>query len=188
MTSAERPPSDPGAYPERSDWFRSAIAAFSQYHRTLLALARRQIDKGEYRFAVILAQTSCEFLTEQVISHLLKVRGAEYLEEWIQERLRPCHVGIDAVRELFTILPLDGPVQFSPAFKKRYEDHVHRRNVAVHRGEQLSKGDAEESCAVAAELIALLEPQLGGKLILQPPVQRPKEKQTKKKPDKDRHR
>jgi hypothetical protein len=166
-----------------------ATVSLPPYHRTLLSAARHYLSRGggNYRFAVVLAQTACEFLTERVIGHLLEARQVKYLEEWIQGRLRPCHVGNQAVRELCKLLPLDGPIQFSGDFLDRYGEHVERRNGVVHRGEQPTKEDAERSCAVAEELFRVLEPKLGGKLLpTQPPA--PRQSAPKRKSKKARRR
>src|SRR2546425_9085970 len=85
-----------------STYFATVI--LPPYHRTLLGAARHYLSRGEYRFAVILAQTACEFLTERVIGHLLEARQVKYLEEWIQGRLRPYHDGIEALRQPCKIL------------------------------------------------------------------------------------
>jgi len=147
------------------------------YHHTLLSAARTYLAQSEYRFAVILAQTGCEFITERLISHWLELRNLQFLDEWIYARLRPCHVGNEAVWELCKILPLDGPVLFPSDFMGRYKEHVVRRNGVVHRGEQPSKEDAEKSCAVADELFRLLDPKLGGKLL---PTQAPSPRRPRK--------
>jgi hypothetical protein len=137
------------------------------YHQTLLAEARHRVTMGDHRFAVLLAQTACEFLTEQLVSHLLDIRGVKDLDDWISRRLPSFNMN-DAVVKLCEILS-KGQITFSADFRARYEKHAARRNGIAHRGQPVTKAEAEQSCDVAAELFRIVEPTLGGRLLLTEP-------------------
>jgi len=172
------------AYAERERHWAAAAAAslysrFPQtvflppYHQVLLAEARRRIQIADHQFAVLLVQTACEFLTEQLVSHLLERRGVKDLDNWIARSLRwSFNIGNHVVMELCEILS-NGEIKFPAGFRAHYEKHSRRRNDIAHAGHKVTKAEAEQSCDVAAELFKIVEPALGGRLLLtEPPAER----------------
>jgi hypothetical protein len=154
----------------RRGFVAAATASFSQnvplppYHQALLTAARAQLDAKNYQVAIILAQTACEVVTEQLVTHLLDARGVLFLDDWIHERLRPCNPSNNVVRDLITVL-LGKPIPYGGKFLERVQKHVNWRNRVVHRGEQPTEQDAKASCSVVEELFKYLEPLLQGKML-----------------------
>jgi hypothetical protein len=107
---------------------------------------------------VVIAQTACEVLTAQVIRHLLNIRRAGDLEEWVADRLPSFNLDNRAVRDLYATLSGDRIQERS--LWPRYTGHVRHRNRVVHLGEAATREQAEDACAAAAELLDYLEPIL----------------------------
>jgi len=101
---------------------------------------------------------ACEVLTAQVIRHLLNVRQAGDLEEWVADSLPSFSLDNRAVRDLYVTLSGDQIQERS--LWPRYTGHVRHRNRVAHRSEAATREQAEDSCAAAAELIEHLEPIL----------------------------
>ena len=127
-------------------------------HQELLSTARSLLERQEYRAAVVIAQTACEVLTAQVIRHLLNVRQAGDLEEWVADSLPSFSLDNRAVRDLY--VTLSGDQIRERSLWPRYTGHVRHRNRVAHRSEAATREQAEDSCAAAAELIEHLEPIL----------------------------
>src|SRR5207249_1489513 len=137
---------------------RQNVAPPPALHQELLGVARSLLDRHEYRAAVVIAQTACEVLTAQVIGHLLTIRQAGYLEDWIQRRRWTFSLTNKVVCDLYETLSGDS-IARSPLWE-RYKEHVERRNRVVHRGVSPAPAEGEDSYAVAVELIQRLEPML----------------------------
>lgn len=162
-------------------WMDAVTAQYSRfpqtvflppYHQALLSEARRRVQIGDHQFAVLLAQTACEFLVEQLVSHLLERRDVKDLDGWISSRLSSFNLNNDAVVDLCETLS-KGDISFPAEFRDRYAKHSARRNDIAHAGRKMTLAEAEQSCDVAAELFKIVEPVLGGRLLLtEPPAER----------------
>jgi hypothetical protein len=113
--------------------------------------ARDLFDVGDYDLAVVVAQTSCEVLTQAAITQLIgdPVEGeptsARVLRSWWQTRVQPCAMTADdRVRELWNALAGE-EIQQQAAWWKDYKDHTSRRHGIVHRGATVTREDAEHS-------------------------------------------
>jgi HEPN domain-containing protein len=130
------------------------------YHTALLDTAKAFLGRDEYQVAVMIAQTAVEVLVEQVITEQLKKRKtAAEVEEWILNRAMPFTLIGGSTQKLYIDLTND-PIQQAP-FWERYTRHTRRRNDVVHRGKPVEKPMAEESVAVASEVIRHLEQRRG---------------------------
>ena len=140
-----------------------AIAGSSFQARVILppyieifGAAKRLLDGGEFAAAVVVAQTSCEVLGENVLLRLMRKRGVELLSEWASRaRRRSASFDNDLVRRLYVTLSND-EIQKAP-FWARYAAHVELRNKIVHEGRAVTKSEAEESYQAAMDFIRHIE-------------------------------
>jgi hypothetical protein len=121
-------------------------------HRELLAVAAQLRDEQKFDYAVVAAQTACEVYAEFVINGLLKARNLGPLEEAILNSvagysLRGSRQGLD----IFRALTGCDPVPDDKQLWDRYGRHVARRHAVVHRGEEPTRQDADDSVRVAEE-------------------------------------
>jgi HEPN domain-containing protein len=129
------------------------------YHTALLDTARAFLQRDECQVAVVIAQTAVEVLVEQIVSEQLSKRSTTpQLQEWIKERGKPFGL-TNQSRALYVALTND-EIQKTP-FWERYRRHVTRRHDVVHRGDLVDRPMAEESVAVADEIIRHLEQKRG---------------------------
>jgi hypothetical protein len=129
-------------------------------HQELLVVARRLASQGEHRAAVVIAQTACEVLTEQVIRHLLELARAKALKDWALDVIGNRNFNLDneRVRKLYVALSDDRIMDRS--LWAPYQAHVRLRHRVAHRGELPSEGEAKASCDAAGALLEHLEPLL----------------------------
>jgi hypothetical protein len=120
------------------------------YHNELMQQAKLLLDEGKYPLAVVVAQTACEVLTEQMMS-LLSEQVDQRVREWIRDRLpRTVDLDDDRVCALYTALSGD-PITAQP-FWSDYKQHVKLRHRVVHRGVRVTEADARRSCDAAQRL------------------------------------
>ena len=126
-----------------------------RYHRDLMRQAKGLLDKGEHPLAVVVAQTACEVLTEQMMTALTE-RLDEPLRKWVRRQQgRNADLAEDRVRTLYTALSGD-QIESQP-FWPDYKKHVNLRHQVVHRGTGVDEVDARRSCDAAQQLLEHVE-------------------------------
>lgn len=116
------------------------------YHETLLDLAQKLHDEGEYALAVVTAQMACESTGEEVVSALLSAHVAP-LEPSISELVPSHHLGHDKVRALFDALT--GAKLANEQWWPDYKDHIKLRNDVMHRNVGVDQVASSRSLRVA---------------------------------------
>jgi hypothetical protein len=128
---------------------------FYPYHRELMEQAKSLLDEGRQHLAVVVAQTACEVLTEQLMTALTE-RLDEPLRKWARGRLPRTHdLDDDRVRGLYVALTADA-IQTAP-FWASFKQHVDRRHQVVHRGTKVSAAEGQESYDAVQQLLTHLE-------------------------------
>jgi hypothetical protein len=121
------------------------------YHNDLMQQAKVLLDEGKYPLAVVVAQTACEVLGEQMMT-LLTESVDERVRRWIRDRLpRTVDLDDERVRVLYTALSGD-PIESQP-FWSDYKEHVKLRHRVVHRGVRVTEADARRSYGAAQRLL-----------------------------------
>src|SRR5262249_14147920 len=121
------------------------------HHQQLLAAPQKQNDAAmaeKNQFAVILGQTACEVLTDQVLNQLIERIQPSDAGAWVRTRLgRTTDLADDRLREFYEAISGDriGGAPFWSDYKK----HVKRRHGVVHAGTPVSRDDAQHSCEAA---------------------------------------
>jgi transcriptional regulator with XRE-family HTH domain len=130
----------------------SVSLRISPLFEALLNSATHLLSIGQSGAAVLVAQSAIEVCTERIIAKSLERPGIAFLQDWIQSRV-PNHAPTsDATRKLYQLLTGDDQIAQAP-FWRRLTDHVTRRNLVAHRGQPIERKDAEDSVAVAGEVI-----------------------------------
>lgn len=121
-------------------------------HFEFYGLADELFRRGEYRFAVVAAQTACELYLEVAVTELLKARLQEPFTSLIPDLMHT-----------FSMLDQRGPkvwraltgqrIQAAPCWTN-YQRHVQRRNTVVHGGAEPTR---EEALASIGAMVALFE-------------------------------
>jgi hypothetical protein len=126
------------------------------YHRDLMHQAKGLLHEGKHPLAVVVAQTACEVLTEQMMTALTE-RLDEPLRKWVRGRRRPRNADLydKRVRTLYTALSGDH-IESQP-FWPDYKKHVELRHQVVHRGVHVDEADARRSCDAAQKLLEHVE-------------------------------
>jgi hypothetical protein len=121
------------------------------YPRTLLAIAHRLIDEGQFSIAVVVVHMACEVATEQRLSEAFARRGIKYLEDWCGNSMSGYSLANDRIRQLYTALTEDA-VQ-NASFWEDFKMSAKKRNNIIHRGQIVTKVDAEESYRAGGRLL-----------------------------------
>ncbi len=121
------------------------------YPRTLLTVAPRLIDEGQFSLAVVVVHVACEVATEQRLSEAFVRKGIQYLEGWVENSISGYSLANNRIRELYTALTEDA-VQ-NASFWQDFKKSAKRRNSIIHRGQIVTKADAEESYRAGDRLL-----------------------------------
>ena len=122
-------------------------------HFALLRTARDLLDRGDYQFTVVAAQTACEVYVEVALSELLR-RRPEFgpLGEVIPDLLTSYSLMDGRGRRVFAALT--GHRVSDADFWPNYRLHVERRNRVVHRGDPVTRDEAFGSLGAVESLFA----------------------------------
>ena len=121
-------------------------------YQNLFDAAGAAHDSGEYKEAVIIAQTALELFTEKVLGHLYKVRHIEYLKAEFEHLLINYNIGNAKVSGLYMALAEDKITQ--EPFWSNIVAHTELRNDLVHEGKDATADQAKASLDAIAALIA----------------------------------
>lgn len=120
-------------------------------YKNFLASAEAAHNAGQYKEAVILAQTALELFTEKVLGHLYTVRDIEYLKPQFEHLLINYNIGNSKVSGLYMALSED-KLTATP-FWSRLAAHVQLRNDLVHEGKDASLEQSRHSLDAVTSLI-----------------------------------
>ena len=123
----------------------------SEPYQSLLASAHSAYDEGDYKVAVILAQTAVEVFTEKTLGQLYHRRDIAYLKPEFENLLINYNLGNAKVSGLYMALADDNINQQS--FWKAFTDHVGLRNDLVHDGADATADQAAVSLKVVGQII-----------------------------------
>lgn len=129
----------------------SALESTHEPYQSLLLSADRAHHDGDYKVAVILAQTAVEVFTEKVLGQLYRRRGIAYLKPEFENLLINYNLGNSKVSGLYMALSQDAINQ--QPFWKNFTDHVQLRNDLVHDGADATSEQAAASLAVVRQII-----------------------------------
>lgn len=127
--------------------------------RERLDHARELLSRGEPTLAVVVAQTACEVLINDVLRTLVEFHARDELGPWVLRRVRSFTLIDDATRDLWYCVA--GTKIQNQDFWSEYCEHVGRRNRAVHRGETLTEEDAGASLGAADAVVDYVERATG---------------------------
>jgi hypothetical protein len=125
----------------------------------LIKTAKDLKDQGHPEAAIVTAQTACEVCTEIFLEAGFRDQDITYLKDPITKLLPNYNVANPRVRSIYETV-CDDQIGREP-FWARFKQHVERRNRIVHRGENASQQDAEDSIAVAEEVIVHIRSKAG---------------------------
>ena len=114
-------------------------------------IAERLYDEGNYLYTVVAAQTAFELYMEGVFDYVLHLRSTVKIGAAIGEMIRNYNLDDGRVRKLwegFTghSFTTDGKTW------QAYKAHLDRRHGLVHRGERVTKEEAEASLKAVNDL------------------------------------
>lgn len=126
--------------------------SLNEPYQSLLLSAESWHDQGQYKEAVILAQTGLELFTEKILGHLYQTRGIEYLRPVFESLLINYNLGNGKVSGLYIVLSGD-EIKQQP-FWQALTDHVELRNRLVHDGEDATEDQSRRSLDAVGEVVA----------------------------------
>ncbi len=134
---------------------RAAATLVLPYQYDVLAVARRFLDADMYDVAVIMAQTSVEIATDDMVATLLRHHNLPpAIEAWISERIeRSTTLRNETLYELYRALSGDELRRDQKAMWEAYVRRADLRNAIVHTGAHAAKSQAVEACDAALELV-----------------------------------
>jgi hypothetical protein len=121
-------------------------------YQALLNSAVAWHEQGQYKEAVIIAQTALELFTEKTLGHLYQVRHIEYLKPQFEHLLINYNIGNTKVSGLYMALSGDD-INQAP-FWSAVNDHVELRNRLVHDGQDATEPESKRSLKAVQALIA----------------------------------
>lgn len=124
-------------------------------YRNLLDAAEAAHEQGQYKEAVILAQTAVELFTEKILRRLYVNRHIEYLIDPFEHLLINYNVGNTKVSRLY--VALSGDEIHQQPFWAKFVAHTELRNELVHEGKDASVTQSRESLDAVAALVAHMD-------------------------------
>jgi len=121
-------------------------------YQNLFDAASAAQTSGEYKEAVIIAQTALELFTEKALGHLYKARHIEYLKSEFEHLLINYNIGNAKVSGLYMALAEDKITQ--ETFWSAVVAHTELRNDLVHEGKDATAAQSQASLDAIAALIA----------------------------------
>jgi hypothetical protein len=128
-------------------------------YQNLLSAATSAHDQGQYKEAVILAQTALEIFTEKTLSHLYRARQIEYLKPTFEHLLINYNLGNAKVSGLYMALSNDQITQ--APFWSDLSAHIELRNDLVHEGHDATGEQSRRSLDTITALIAHVDSVTG---------------------------
>jgi|SRR5215211_1450641 len=125
---------------------------WSGRYQVLLDTAKELRDQGHHEAAIVTAQTACEVCTEMVLTRALHERiGDDAVVDLVTSSLGSYSPTNDRVKRWYEVL--FGPrIQDEPLWQP-LKKHVDRRHDIVHRGEEATLQQANESIAAVDKAI-----------------------------------
>lgn len=122
------------------------------YFQQVLDSAVGMRNQGEYAVAIILAQTACEIVTEQLLDELLQLAGVT--DPVHVEALGPrnTNLALEPVRKIYSALSNDHIQRQQPLWAN-FQAHWKRRNEIVHAGATATVLEADESLNAVVDVI-----------------------------------
>lgn len=114
-------------------------------------IAERLYDEGNYLYTVVAAQTAFEMYMEGVFEYVLKLRSTAEIGETIGEMIRGYNLMDSRIRKLWKGFTGHSLTEDRSTWDA-YKAHLHRRHGLVHRGERVSKEEAEASLKAVNDL------------------------------------
>jgi hypothetical protein len=121
-------------------------------YQNLLDAAIAAHEAGQYKEAVIIAQTALELFTEKILGHLYQARHIEYLKPEFEHLLINYNIANGKVSGLYMALSEDKITQ--APFWSALTAHIELRNDLVHEGKDATEAQSHQSLEAAAALIA----------------------------------
>lgn len=120
-------------------------------YQNLLDAAEAAHEQGQYKEAVILAQTSVELFTEKILHQLYVTRHIEYLIDPFEHLLINYNIGNSKVSRLYVALSQDEITQ--APFWANFVKHTELRNELVHDGRDASVVESRASLDAVEALV-----------------------------------
>ncbi len=120
-------------------------------YEVLLNSAQAAHDEGDYKIAVILAQTSLEIFTESVLAALYRKRDIMYLKPEFEHLLINYNLANAKVSSLYMTLSGDD-INQAP-FWSAVQQHIVLRNDLVHEGRDATPEESSRSLQAIGSLI-----------------------------------
>lgn len=127
-----------------------------RYPEVLFQTAERLFGNGEYGVAVVVAHTACEVAVERVISQSFASSSIPQVADAIDNLLNGYNIANSKVHSLFKALTGRDVALEKQSIWSKFHASVKRRNETVHTGKQPTRAEAEESMAVAREMVGHL--------------------------------
>ena len=124
------------------------------YPRLLLNTANRLYADAQYGIAVVVAHMACEIAVERKLAEAFANRQASYLQEPVYSLLNGFSLKNERLRKLYTVLT-DDQIKEQP-FWQSFTESADRRNRIIHKGEIITKVDAEKSLTATDALVTHL--------------------------------
>lgn len=121
-------------------------------YQSLLISAESWHAQGQYKEAVILAQTGLELFTEKVLGRLYAGRQIEYLKPVFESLLINYNLGNSKVSGVYVALSGD-EIKQQP-FWQALASHVELRNRLVHDGEDATEEQSRRSLDAVIAAVA----------------------------------
>lgn len=125
-------------------------------HQSLLLDASSQIEREEYRLAVILSQTALEVFLERFFSQLLEHKGLPWLDHR-DFRGQNYDITGDKSRLKKIYINLTGDNIVDAGFWKELTDGYNLRVAIVHRGAMADKIQAEQFLKSVKDMISYIK-------------------------------
>jgi hypothetical protein len=129
----------------------SLLLLFRPVNEALLGTAKSLVQRDLPGPAVVVAQTACELAVESTLTGLLRDGGSpQSVIDWVGESVQfsPANTRTRKLFEALTAQRLTGLPEWKP-----YDKLLPRRHAFVHRGEDVSRGDAEAFISAVESLI-----------------------------------
>lgn len=125
---------------------------WQERYEVLLDTAHQLREQGHHEAAIVTAQTACEVCMEAVLTEVLRQRvGDDGVTDLITSSLGNYNPTNERVKKWYETL-FDHRIQ-DESFWQSLTKHVARRHGVVHRGEEATSQEADESIAAVDDVI-----------------------------------
>jgi HEPN domain-containing protein len=130
----------------------ASVKKWRERYEVLLDTAKLLREQEHYEAAIVMAQTACEVCTEAVLTGALRERVKDDdVADLITDSLNSYSLKNNRVQKRYEVL-FGHRIQDQP-FWQPLEKHVTRRHGVVHRGEEATPKEADESIAAVEKTI-----------------------------------